>query len=126
MKRIWVAITLLIIAFIFSITEFIYVDICYNKYTKLLKDCKNYISTKEYSDAYETCKHTLSEWENTEKTLNIFLIHGEVDSITESIAQLKICAKNNDTQQFDILYEKAKRQLLSIKKSELPVFENIL
>ncbi len=126
MKRIWVALSLIVLALTLSIVEMCIVNNSYSKYSKLLETAEDYISNREFSEAYDICKHTLNEWENNEKVLNIFLLHRNVDEVTEDIAQLCEYAQNKEKAMFSSTCVKAKRQLLHLKMGELPLFENIM
>lgn len=126
MKRIWVAISLIIIALVTGITEFCVVKNSYDKYTKLLDTAEDYISRKEYKKALDVCTYTLKEWEDNEKTLNLFLLHSRVDEVTEDIEQLCEYAQNKERTMFSSTCVKAKRQLQHLKMSELPLIENIM
>ncbi len=126
MKRIWVALSLIVFAISLGIAELCIVSNSYSKYNDLLNKAEYYISNKEYSEAYEICKYTLNEWESNEKTLNLFLLHSRVDEVTEDIAMLCEYAQNKETTMFSSTCVKAKRQLLHLKMSELPLIENII
>lgn len=126
MKRIWVAVSLLVIALSFGIAEFTIVNKNYEKFVAMLDSAEIHISNREYKKAYEVCTNTLEQWEETEKTLNLFLLHSKVDEVTEDISQMCEYAQNKETALFSSTYAKTKRQLLHLKMSELPLIENIM
>ncbi len=126
MKRLWVAISLLVVALLFSLTEFYLVSNSYEKYNKNISEIENYYSDKEYTDAENVLKNTKDSWEKRQKILKVFLLHGEVEEVTESLSELSDCLKEKDSKTFLLKCEKTKRQLLFIKKSELPYLENIM
>lgn len=126
MKRIYVAAILLMLAFSFSAIEVVYINNCYEKYTGMLNECEDYYSNKEYSNAAKKCEATLMKLKKDEGFLNVFLSQNKVDNIAYNMELLKINAQNKDEEKFETQIDKIKRQLLSLKKSELPCFENIL
>lgn len=126
MKRIWVAVTLMIICAAFASTEFIIVK---NKATDLInyvEISEEYFSKKEYNISYDVINKAIEKWEDSEKILNIFLSHEKVDKVEESLSELSKYAQNKDKALFYATSEKAKRQLLCLKQSELPNLENIM
>lgn len=126
MKRLWVAVILLLICGAFSTAEFITVRKNCDYYTQLLDTAEAYISSKEYSEASAIIESAQHQWESTQKTLNVFLLHEEAESIGENLAQLNENANEKDRAKFKSVADKIKRQLLRLKQSELPDFENIL
>lgn len=126
MKRIWVAIALLIICVSFAATEYIIVDKNYQSFSEALEISKEYFSDKEYSKSHELLNTLLKKWEDSEGVLNIFLSHTKVDEIEESLSELASFANAKEKSHFYSTFEKTKRQLLCLKQSELPNLENIM
>lgn len=126
MKRIWVAIILLLICAIISGTEYITVDKSCEKYTDILDEAEKYISDKEYKKATDTIESAQYSWDKSKKTLNVFLIHKDADAISENLAKLRESAEEKNKDTFLSVSKKTKRQLLRLKQSELPDLENIL
>ena len=126
MRRIWVAIILMLICAVLAVSEFSVVQKSCDYYAYMIDVAEDYISSREFSKADLYIQQTQSEWEKSQKTLNIFLLHEEADTITESLAQLREHAENKNKSEFISLSEKTKRQLLCLKQSELPDLENIM
>lgn len=126
MKRIWVAIILLLICSVISATEYITVDKSCEKYTEILDNAEKYISDEEYKEAADTIESAQYSWEKSKKTLNVFLIHKDADDISENFAKLRESAEEKNKDTFVSVSKKTKRQLLRLKQSELPDLENIL
>lgn len=126
MKRIWVAISLIVVALSLGITEMFVVSKSYSKYSELLNTAEQHISNKEFNKAYDMCAYTLNEWEENEQILNLFLLHSNVDEVSEDIAQLCEYAQHKEKAMFSSTCVKAKRQLLHLKMGELPLIENIM
>lgn len=92
----------------------------------MIDTAEEYFSDKEYKIAYEISENAKSTWQINAKKLNLFLSHSKVEEIEESLEELSNAAQNKDAEQFYALHRKTKRQLLSIKESELPKLENII
>lgn len=126
MKRIWVALTLLLICFSIGIIEYSVVNANQQRITQILDSAQTYISNREYKKGHNVCKYALVQWENEKKTLNTFLVHGDVETVSDNISLLCLYAQNKDAKNFSLVLDTTKRQLLCLKESELPLFENIL
>lgn len=126
MKRIWVALFLLLFSLSFALSEFFLVKHSYQKHLDMLTVAEIYFSQKEYNDTYEQCKAVEKSWDKSKKFLNVFLVHKQVEEVSQSLLTLKNQAKAKDDKAFLLTIDKTKRQLLSIKESELPDYENIL
>lgn len=126
MKRLWAAVSLLIISILFSAIELYLVDVNQDKFSYMIKEIEDYYSIKEYKNAYDLCIKTEQYWKNSETKLKTFLLHSEINNISDSISEIKDSIKNEDKKTFYSVCQKTKRQLLSMKESELPNFENIL
>ncbi len=126
MKRIWVAVVLLLICASLAVSEFMIVDNKYEKFSNALKKSGDYFSAKEYTKSYELLNDTKEQWEESEGVLNVFLSHTKVDEIEESLSELASFAKAKEKSHFYATFEKTKRQLLCLKQSELPNLENIM
>ena len=126
MRRIWVAVALLLICGVLSVIEYVTIHNNCDYLTSSLNKAEEYISIKEYKKAVSFIEKTQQEWINSEKKLNIFLLHDETEKISESLSQLKEYAQEKNTSKYLTDSKKIKRQLLRLKQSELPDFENIL
>lgn len=126
MKRLHIAVILIALSLAVGVFEVIYVNNTYNKCYNAIEKSKGYFSDNEYTDAYIMCKNAESQWNKSSKTLSIFLVHSQISDVSNTINELKDAVKGKDKKEFSSLYKKTKRQLLFIKKSELPDFENIL
>ena len=126
MKRIWIALAFIIFALSMGVFEYVYVKNTYEKCMDNIEKCYTYFSSNEYNKAYTECKYAEKTWNNSSKILSIFLVHSQLNDISKNIDELCDSAKNNDKKQFNTCYKTTKRQLLFVKKSELPDLENIL
>lgn len=126
MKRIWAAVALLGIAAGLCIAEFMIVMRGCDEYIESISTAVGYAENDDYKSASKICEKTEKGWLKTHRKMNVFLIHTNVEEVTFNMAMLKTFAKNEDESMFLAYAEKTKRQLLSLKESELPYFENIL
>lgn len=126
MKRIWIAIALILSCLVLSICELLFIDNNCDMYTKMINEVEFYYSNKEYIKALDIARDTYSNWSKEEKKLKAFLLHSDIDDITDSMEDIKDYAKDKDEKKFCDACKKTKRQLLSIKENELPFIENIM
>ncbi len=126
MKRIWVALALMIICISFAVAEFMIVKNKTDYFLEEIKASDYYFSKKEYTTATKILKSAHKKWENSEKAINVFLSHEKVDEIEESLSELSKYAQYKEKTDFEATLEKTKRQLLCLKQSELPNLENIM
>ncbi len=126
MKRIYIAVSLIIITLILSIAEFVIVNKNYKYYSTQLDNALKYIQSDDYTSAKDICDTICTKWEKSQKNLEIFLVHTSLNSLTDNIYELQDLAKDKNKAKFIQLCTKTKRQLLFMKKSELPLFENIM
>lgn len=126
MKRLWVAIALLAICFGIGIYEYSAVSKNEQKITQIIESAENYISKKEYKNAYNMSRYALTQWENESKNLNVFLLHSDILVVTENLHTLCEYAQDKNADEFVKICDKTIRQLHSLKESELPLIENLL
>lgn len=126
MKRLWVAILLLVISIFFATFENITVMNNYKKFTPILEKAEQYCSDKEFSKAFDTIKQAQLSWDKKSKVLNSLIDHTHTENINESFFQLLESAQKQEGVEFLSICNKTKRQLLSMKESELPSFDNIM
>ena len=126
MKRLWVAILLLVISIFFATFENITVMNNYKKFTPILEKAEQYCSDKEFSKAFDTIKQAQLSWDKKSKVLNSLIDHTHTENINESFFQLLESAQKQESVEFLSICNKTKRQLLSMKESELPSFDNIM
>ncbi len=126
MKRLWVAISLLAISFIFATFEYITVLRNYEKFTPVLEKAEEYCSNEEFSKAFDTIEEAQLSWDKKSKLLNSLIDHTNTENINESFFQLLESAQKQESVEFLSICNKTKRQLLSMKESELPSFDNIM
>ena len=126
MRRLWIALALLLICGALSTMEYVTIQRNCDFLTTSLSTAESYISNREYKKAVSFIEKTQQEWENSERKLKIYLLHNEAETITENLSEIKEYAQEKKTSEYMEVSQKIKRQLLRIKQSELPDLENIL
>ena len=126
MKRLYVAISLIIISLFFAVSEYIMIQKCYKDFTPVIDVAQEYCSGKKFQEAYETISLAQEKWDKKSKFMNSFIDHTHTENINENFFQLLEMAQKQEDVEFLSLCEKTKRQLLSMKESELPSFDNIM
>ncbi|MBR2715438.1 MAG: DUF4363 family protein [Ruminococcus sp.] len=126
MRRIWVAVALIAICISLALSEFYIVEKNYEHYIDKVNLTSAYFSYKEYKTAELHAENMVKEWQKSSKKLNAFLSHDKTDEINENFSQLVEFINSKDKVMFSSTCEKIKRQLLCLKKSELPNLENIM
>lgn len=126
MKRLWIALSLLLIVGIICTVEYIYVTKSVEKHIYALEEIEEKIDKNEKEDAYDMLNRLEKRFKETDSVFNAFLLHSDVDQISSNIAMLKEYSSSNNHEQFLALSAKTKLQLLSLSKSERPILENIL
>ncbi len=126
MRRIWAAVTLLLICCVIAFSEFSIVRKECDYYSNILAKADNYISKKEFNSADELLSKTIKEWYKTDKVFKLFLLHEQSNEIFDALCDLREEAKEKHAEEFLSISKKTKRQLLRLKQSELPDLENII
>lgn len=122
MKRLLYAGVLLVIAVILSVIEIVGVNKTIDDYIDKLESLKE----PTISLQIDNCKKLSDEWKDDEKFLNMFLLHDTLDEIGNEFNTLEAYAKFGDEGEYNATIDKMKKQLLSLKESELLLLENIL
>ena len=126
MKRIYFAIIFLIISISFAFFESYYVSThTYNISTKI-EYADNSMKENNFQKAYRTISEIQNEWEDKAWIVDIMLIHDYADTISIDLASMSSYAKNNNYDEYFSESETIKKQLASLKESELLSLENIL
>lgn len=126
MRRLWIALALLLICGVLSAMEYVTIKNNCDFLTTSLDTAESYIANGEYKEAVSFIEKTQQEWKKSEKKLKIYLLHNETETITENLSEIKEYAQEKKTSKYLEVSNKTKRQLLRIKQSELPDLENIL
>lgn len=126
MKRIYIAIAFLIIALTTGIFEMFYVTNKIDELNEEIISADNLVESKNYDGAKSVLASAETEWQKNLSIFDILLIHDYVDEISVNLSAMRsyVATQSND----NYFAESAgiKKQLTSIKDSELVKIENIL
>lgn len=126
MKRIYIAIAFLIIALTTGIFEMFYVTNKIDELNEEIISADNLVKSENYDGAKSVLASAETEWQKNLSIFDILLIHDYVDEISVNLSAMRsyVATQSND----NYFAESAgiKKQLTSIKDSELVQIENIL
>ncbi len=126
MKRIYIAIAFLILALTTGIFEMFYVTNKIDELNEEIISADNLVKSENYDGAKSVLASAETEWQKNLSIFDILLIHDYVDEISVNLSAMRsyVATQSND----HYLAESAgiKKQLTSIKDSELVQIENIL
>ena len=125
MKRIYISILFLTIAFLLSAVELGYVSGKADVFISIIDQTDRYMRKTNYEDALNLCREVEDEWYETAESIDMLLIHDYVDEIGNSISKMRSHAENGNPDLYFSESASAKKELASIKESEYPLLENI-
>ena len=126
MKRIYIAVILLIITAGICSYEFLFVSSSVDNYTKEIKNIERAYSQSDFEKAGKLTQKIKSDWLGTVSPMDTLLYHDYVDSISNNISKLSVYINQKDTSAFYCTCAELKNQLNSLKNSEIPNLENIV
>lgn len=93
---------------------------------RLLDQAEEYAIKDDFPSASETAKKIEKTWDSRQTTLLIFTNHGEIDQMTEAVAQLQSLIEYENKAEFRSEIDVAREILIDIYLFQLPLFENVL
>lgn len=126
MKRIYMAVILLVFTVLICSVEFIYISSSADKITERIENlCESYKKgNTENSLSYAL--ETERDWMKKVKRIDMLLYHDYVDEITKNIVNLKTYIAQEDAVGLYSTCNEILTQVSSLKSSELPTAENII
>ncbi|MGN0453041.1 MAG: DUF4363 family protein [Ruminococcus sp.] len=125
MKRIFAAIVLLCISGLLCFAEYSYVEKSVDKFTGMLDELKA-VSQENKDEAIKLAEEINTQWDETVVTIDMLLYHDYIDEIGVSLSTLESYIVYEERAELYATCEAAKKQLLSLKTSELPTAENVI
>lgn len=125
MKRILISIILIAVVLLSAFGEMMYVGNKSETYTEKIEDIDEMMLKNDFSEAIKLCDRIEEDWNNTEKHINVFLIHDYIDNISMNITRMKSHIENGNPDMYFAESACAKKALASIKGSEYPELDNI-
>ena len=119
MKRIYIALSLVLAALCFASVETGFISGKTDSFIAKIECADRLMSRLE-------CEETEKEWYDNAKLIDTMLIHDYVDNIGLSISRMTAFAQKQNRDMYFAESVQAKKELASIKESEFPLVENIL
>lgn len=116
MKRLIAAIVLIITLAALCTVSIIFVGNSYDNFSNDIEKCKIEIENKNYDAAKKLSFDTAKSWRQKRGALSIFINHGTVEQIDESITQLASFANKENEAHFLAECEIIKLNLLEMKE----------
>lgn len=127
MKRIWIALSLFIISGVLCYFEYKIVADSQQDFEQRIDDIYSLAENNENEKAVKSCDALCEEWDKRLRVTDMFLNHDIMDSISCELSSLKCYLESeNGKTDFYATAEKIKKQLQSLRDSELPYAENII
>lgn len=126
MKRIYIATAFLLLTISLAIFESYYICKQTEAFVFKIEEIDNSIKENNFKKAYSNLSILEKEWENKLWTFEIMLNNDSTDAISENLATLSVYTKEGNNEEYFSSSEIIKKQLTSLKDSELLSFENIL
>ena len=126
MKRIYIALSLVLAALCFASVETGFISGKTDSFIAKIECADRLMSRLEFEDALKICEETEKEWYDNAKLIDTMLIHDYVDNIGLSISRMTAFAQKQNRDMYFAESVQATKELASIKESEFPLVENIL
>ncbi len=126
MKRIYIATAFLLLTISLALFEACYVCKQTETFVFKIEEIDNSMKENNLKKAYSNVSMLEKEWEEKLWTFEIMLNNDSTDAISENLATLSVYAKEGNTEEYFSSSEIIKKQLTSLKDSELLNLENIL
>ena len=126
MKRIYIATAFLLLTISLAIFESYYICKQTETFVFKIEEIDNSMKENNLKKAYSDLSILEKEWEDKLWTFEIMLNNDSTDAISENLAALSVYTKEGNNEKYFSSSEIIKKQLTSLKDSELLSFENIL
>ena len=126
MKRIIIAIVLILLCLAASVTEVFFISRNVTAYCSDIEQIDLCMRKVDFERALDLCADMNERWNSMAWKVDTLLIHDYVDGVGLSLAQMQRYIENGSPDLYFAESEKAKRALASLKDSEYPTAENIL
>ncbi len=124
MKRLYAAITFLIIAISLCVFEQYTVEKTYNDTTEMINNAIEFNERNDYESTVRECERLAEYWNGKYPCLTAMIDHGSLDDAAITIASLKDLARNkSDELETELI--NAKSQIKSIRDNQKITFGNI-
>lgn len=126
MKRIWIAITALIMIIGLCIGEIIWIINITNNIKSQISSVNQLVLNENIDDAISLSEEILNEWDNKHNKLAIFIDHNSLEGIDQTMDIINTCLKTDNIPEFHIEVAKINALLEDLTDTEMPSIYNIL
>lgn len=126
MKRIWIAITALVIIVGLCIGEIIWISNITDNIKTQMDSVNELVSDGNIEEAISLSEEILDEWDNIHNKLAVFIDHNSLEGIDQSMDVIDTCLVTNNIPQFYIEVAKIDALLEDLTDTEMPSLYNIL
>jgi len=127
MKRMYIAITLVVISVCIGILQWVTIDYSSNKCINQIELVETELGKNDYQKAHQLCEKAIEEYEFfTENILYCYYQHSSLEEISQNLTVMSESIKIKDINRFKTLSVKTKEQLQALKDEELLTIQNIL
>ncbi|MGN1329562.1 MAG: DUF4363 family protein [Eubacterium sp.] len=117
MKRVYLAVGLLLLCICLCTFEQYTVEATYKETTALIDEAIDYTDREEYEKAEETCKSLTAYWDKKYPVLTAMIDHGMLDEAGTTIYSLEDMAKEKSEDLHDSLIT-AKNQIKIVRENQ--------
>lgn len=125
MNKVWIAAAVLVLVLGISITGMILNINTASDMTEFIKETRNYVEKDDFNTAAQTMETAVEELDNRMKWMLVFVSHGKLDEIEETILVAQSFLKNKEIPQFMAECERALSMLDHYREVEYPYFNNV-
>ena len=125
MKRIWIAVGILFTTIILCFLEVIYISNMTKNFYEQLDLIKSLAGTNK-DEAINLADQTLSQWQEKNKVLAIFITHERLEEIDELFSVIPVDLRQEGDENFLMDISKLYSKFEYLNETELPSVRNIL
>lgn len=125
MKRIWIAVGILFTTIILCFLEVIYISNMTKNFYEQLDLIKSLAETNK-DEAINLADQTLSQWQEKNKVLAIFITHERLEEIDELFSVIPVDLRQEGDENFLMDISKLYSKFEYLNETELPSVRNIL
>lgn len=125
MKRIIIAVSVIVIAFAISFTGYFLVDKACKKLENHLTDICTVAQNKNTEKSVQMSEDAVKMWEDVHDTIESFIRHEETDKLEELIKSLPVYAKQGNMERLEQQADLAIDELHHLIRNEKPLISNI-
>ena len=126
MKRLTLAICLIVTTIIISIISLVVIENVNEKMLSELDSVTKYAKENNYALLIDAVDHTISQWEKEKPLLNILIGQQSTNEITEDLNMIRFLAHNGENESIFLYIYECKTKLEKIKSTNEPSLSTIL